>query len=214
LISPHLSDIPLHYVGGNFAGFCKSDESRKRSMTQNCGRLKFVSAFFFFPMRSLLGRIGLRWDISGISNAYYREDFNRIPVAEKAVILPHCLIDEKCQARFSKEEGALCVKCKCCPCGEISILCEEQGWQFYISPSTNFTKRLVQRKGIRAAVGAACDFEIEKGIRSTRITLQGVRLKRKKVIPQVLLTARYDCLQNDIDWDLLRKIILNGAGGV
>jgi hypothetical protein len=72
----------------------------------------------------------------------------------------------------------------------------------------------VQRKGIRAALGAACDFEIEKGIRSTRITLQGVRLKRKKVIPQVLLTARYDCLQNDIDWDLLRKIILNGAGGV
>jgi hypothetical protein len=180
-------------------------------MTQNCGRLKFVSSFFFFPMRSLLGRIGLRWDISRISNAYYREDFNRIPVTEKAVILPHCLIDEKCQARFSKVDGVLCVKCKRCPCGEIRILCEEQGWQFYISPSANFTKRLVQRKGIRAAVGAACDFEIEKGIRTTRITLQGVRLKKKKIIPQVLLTARYDCLQNDIDWDLLRKIILNGA---
>jgi len=183
-------------------------------MTEGCSRLKFVSAFFFFPVRSLLERIGLRWDISAIANAYYREEFNRIPAAEKAVVLPHCLIDEQCQARFSKEEGVLCVKCKRCGCGEIRDLCEEKGWQFYISPSTNFTKRLVQRKGIRAAVGAACDFEIEKGIRSTRITLRGVRLKRKKVIPQVLLTARYDCLRNDIDWELLRRIILNGAGGV
>jgi hypothetical protein len=183
-------------------------------MTQQCGRLKFVSAFFFFPMRSLLGRIGLRWDISRISNAYYRENFDRIPVTEKAVILPHCLIDGECQARFSKEEGVLCVKCKRCRCGEIRIMCEERGWQFYISPSSGFTRRLVQRKGIRAAIGAACDFEIEKGIRSTRITLQGVHLKRKRVIPQVLQTSRYDCLQNDIDWELLKRMILNGGGGV
>lgn len=183
-------------------------------MTQDCSRLKFVSAFFFFPMRSLLRRIGLRYDISQIANAYYRAKFDRIPAAEKAVILPHCLIGEKCKARFSKEDGVLCVNCKECRCGEIRLLCEEAGWRFYISPSTNFTKRLVQRKGIRAAVGAACDFEIEKGIRSTRITLRGVRLQQKKVIPQVIMTARYDCLNNDIDWELLRRMIRDGAGGV
>jgi hypothetical protein len=183
-------------------------------MTQDCSRLKFVSAFFFFPMRSLLGRIGLRYDISRIANAYYRAKFDRIPAAEKAVILPHCLIGEKCKARFSKEDGVLCVNCKDCRCGEIRLLCEEAGWRFYISPSTNFTKRLVQRKGIHAAVGAACDFEIEKGIRSTRITLRGVRLKQRKVIPQVIVTARYDCLNNDIDWELLRRMIRDGAGDV
>ena len=129
------------------------------------------------------------------------------------MILPHCLIGEKCKARFSKEEGVLCVDCKQCRCGEIRALCQEKGWQFYISPSTGFTKRLVQRKGIRAAVGAACAFEIEKGIRATPITLKGVRLKRRKVIPQIILTARYDCLKNDIDWELLTRIIVNGAGG-
>ena len=64
------------------------------------------------------------------------------------------------------------------------------------------------------AIGAACDFEIEKGIRSTPITLRGVRLKARKVIPQVILTARYDCLNNDIDWELLRRMILDGAGDV
>jgi hypothetical protein len=165
-------------------------------------------------MRSLLGRVGLHYDISAIANAYYRKAFERIPLADKAVILPHCLIGEKCQAHFSKEDGILCVKCKQCRCGEIHLLCEEKGWQFYVSPSTNFTKRLVQRKGIRAAIGAACDFEIEKGIRSTPITLRGVRLKERKVIPQVIRMARYDCLNNDIDWELLRRMIRDGTGGL
>jgi len=182
-------------------------------MTRDCSRLKFISAFFFFPWRSFLGRLGIRYDISHIANAYYREEFDRIPASEKAVVLPHCLIGEECKARFSKEEGVLCLKCKDCRCGEIRTLCEEQGWQFYISPSTNFTKRLIQRKKIRAAVGGACDFEIEKGIRSTPITLKGVRLKKRKVIPQVIVTSRYDCLHNDIDWELLRRIILKGACG-
>jgi hypothetical protein len=182
-------------------------------MTQDCSRLKFVSAFVFFPMRSLLGRIGLRYDISDIANAYYRRAFDRIPAADKAVILPHCLIGEKCKAHFSKEDGVLCVNCKQCRCGEIRILCREKGWQFYISPSTNFTKRLVQRKGIRAAIGAACDREIEKGIRSTPITLRGVRLKERKVIPQAILTDRCDCLNNDIDWERLRRMIRNETGG-
>mgnify|MGYP001212053294 CR=1 FL=1 len=182
-------------------------------MARDCSRLKFISAFFFFPIRSFLGRLGLSYDISGIANAFYREEFNRVPAESKAVILPHCLIGAECKARFSKVEGVRCVDCKQCRCGEIRSLCQERGWQFYISPSTGFTKRLVQRKGIRAALGAACEFEIAKGIRATPITLKGVSLKKKKVIPQLILTNRYNCLENDIDWELLKRIIVNGAGG-
>jgi hypothetical protein len=180
-------------------------------MSSDCSKLKFISAFLFFPMRNFLERLGICYNISLIANAYYRERFDQIPAKGKAVILPHCLIGEKCQARFSKDEGILCVKCKNCRCGEMRILCEERGWQFYISPSTGFTKRLVDRKAIQAAVGAACDYEIEKGIRSTPVTLRGVRLKKQKVIPQVLMTARYDCLRNDLDWDLLKRFIVDGA---
>lgn len=176
-------------------------------MTQGCSRLKFISAVFFFPLRSSLERLGIRYNLSAITNAYYRKEFDSIPAAQKAVILPHCLIGDKCPARFSKDEGILCSKCKKCGCGEIRGLAEEQGWQFYITPSSGFTKRLVQRKTIRAAVGAACNFEIEKGIRSTPINTKGVHLQRKKVIPQVVLTARYDCLNNDIDWEQLKRII-------
>lgn len=182
-------------------------------MIRNCGRVKFISAVFFFPLRALLGRLGLRYDLAGITNAYYRQAFQGIPAAERAVILPHCLIGEKCQARFSKQDGVLCMKCRNCRCGEIRALCEQQGWQFYISPSSGFTKRLVRRKGIRAAVGAACDFEIEKGIRSTPVTFQGVRLKQHRVIPQMLMTARYDCVRNDINWERLEGMIRDGEQG-
>jgi hypothetical protein len=185
---------------------------RKLPMAKDCGRFKFISAFFFFPMRALLGRIGLSYDISEIANAYYREAFDRLPAADKAVILPHCLIGEKCKARFSKEDGVLCVKCGQCRCGEIRGLCEEKGWRFFVSPSSNFSKRLVRRKGIRAAIGGVCDFEIERGIRSTPITLRGVLLNDKRVIPQVLRMARYNCIDNDIDWEKLRRIILDGTG--
>ncbi len=176
-------------------------------MTQGCSRLKFVSAVSFFPLRSSLARLGIRYDLSSIINTYYREKFDNVPAAQKAVILPHCLIHDKCPAHFSKEEGILCSKCKKCGCGEVRILTEEQGWQFYITPSVGFTKRLVSRKAIRAAVGAACNFEIEKGIRSTPVNTKGVHLQRQKVIPQVVMTARYDCLSNEIDWEQLKRII-------
>lgn len=182
-------------------------------MLRRLGKLRFLAALIFFPWRRWLERLGLGYDISRIANAYYEEAFDAVPAAQKAVILPHCLIDDECRARFSKEEGIVCVRCGRCGCGEINALCREQGWQFYISPSTGFTKRLVQRKGLRAAVGAACAFEIERGIRTTPVTLRGVRVKKRRVIPQVVLTKRYDCLKNEIDWETIKRIVLKGAEG-
>lgn len=176
-------------------------------MVQGCSKFKFIAYLLLYPLRLSLKRLGISYDFSSMANIYYSEKFARIPAAEKAVILPHCLIGDKCPARFSKDEGILCIKCKKCRCGEIRSLAEEQGWQFFITPSTGFTKRLVQRKKINAALGAACEFEIEKGVRSTPINAQGVHLKKNKVIPQIILTARYDCLQNDVDWEHLKRII-------
>lgn len=176
-------------------------------MVQIFSRLKLLLAIFFFPLRSCLARVGISYDLPSITNAYYNEKFKSIPTVQKAVILPHCLISSKCPARFSKEDGILCIKCKKCGCGEINALAGELGWQFYITPSIGFTKRLVQRKTIRAAIGAACNLEIEKGIRSTPINSKGVCLQKNKVLPHIILTARQDCLNNDIDWEHLKKII-------
>jgi len=38
-------------------------------------------------------------------------------------------------------------------------------------------------------------------------------VKKKKVIPQVIRMGRNDCMDNEIDWELLRGMIRNGTGG-
>lgn len=140
-------------------------------------------------------------------NEIYREDFKKVPVAERAVFLPHCLIHQKCPAKFSKEDGILCIKCHRCRCGEIRDLAEAYGYQFYITPSVGFTKRLAQRKHVRAAIGTTCLFEIERGLRTEKIASHGVVLKSEAVIPQITLTRDYNCIDNDTDWERIMRLI-------
>jgi hypothetical protein len=172
-------------------------------------KLKFTLALSLFPIKPLLEKIGIHYDLVKMGNDFYREDFYRAETRDCAVILPHCLIHEDCPATFSKVEGIICIECGLCRCGEIKALCEERGLRFFITPSVGFTKRLAERKRIKAALGATCDFEIERGLRTTRITLRGVHLNKNRVIPQAIMTSKYDCLDNDVDWDLLKEFILS-----
>jgi hypothetical protein len=97
-----------------------------------------------------------------------------------------------------------------CNCGEVYSLCQERGWQFYITPSTGFTKRLVQRKGNPGCCRGGLRFRDRQGCPVDADHIPGVRVKQSRVIPQVVLTDRYDCLKNDLDWGALKGIILDG----
>ncbi len=169
-------------------------------------KLKFALKLSFFP---ILQKLGFNYNIAKIINNYYAEDFRKVPIKDRAVLLPHCLIHKKCPARFSKEDGIMCKECGLCKCCEISKLCRKKGYQFYISPSVGFTKRLTSRKKLKAAIGAACLYEINKGLKNERISSKGVQLKSTKVIPYVIYMPKYDCINNDIDWELLKNVILN-----
>lgn len=183
----------------------------ERLMSDGRARFDFLRTVFLYPLYSFIARREAQAHLVQAANAYYRDAFNSTPSGDKAVVMPHCLIGAKCPGKFSKEDGIICVKCALCRCGEIKALCEEQGIQFYITPSIGFTKRLTNRKKLQAALGITCGFEIERGFKSARLTLKGIDLKERRVIPQVVMTSGYDCLKNDTDWDLLRQIILNGA---
>jgi hypothetical protein len=176
-------------------------------MRKSLKKAAFAFAMMLYPLQPLMKRAGLDYDVVELINDYYREDVERASRSEIAVFLPHCLVDEKCPAKFSKEDGVICSGCKRCNCGEIKSLCEEKGIQFYISPSSGFSQRLAQRKNLQAAIGAICFYEVEKSLRSIRLTGRGVRLKSRKVIPQIVLADRYDCLNNNIDWKLLKELI-------
>lgn len=171
-------------------------------------KLHFLLNIYSYKIR---GALGLKqFDIMPVINKYYRDSFGKLEARDIAVILPHCLIHDKCSAKFSKSTGILCTKCGLCNCGEMFEKAEGRGYQFYISPSVGFTKRLVGRKNIKGVIGACCDYEIERGIHTERITNRGVRVDGTGVKTQGVRLAVYDCIKNDADWKKIESLILNG----
>lgn len=168
-------------------------------------KLKFIGHLYIYRLQGLLGLE--RSDIMTVINDYYRNEFRTLEGRDVAVILPHCLISEKCPAKFSKSEGILCKKCDLCKCGEIRNLSEQKGYQFYISPSVGFTKRLSKRKRLKGVIGVACDYEIERGIASENISDNGVKIDRARVMTQGVRLDLYDCVHNSVDWGKIKELI-------
>lgn len=168
-------------------------------------KLKFLWNLYLYKLQAFLGLE--KCDIMSVINDYYRDDFRKVDKKDVAVILPHCLIHDRCPARFSKFDGVLCTKCKLCGCGEICEIAGQKGYQFYISPSVGFTKRLARRKNLRGVIGVACDYEIEKGIHSEKISGNGVVIETRKIKTQGLRLQDYNCVHNSVDWEEIKKLL-------
>ncbi len=167
-----------------------------------------ISLIWHVNIYRIQGLLGLqRIDIMSVINDYYRADFYSLKKGDIAVMLPHCLIADKCPAKFSKSDGVLCNECDLCGCGEIKKIAEERGYQFYISPSVGFTKRLARRKRLKGVIGVACDYEIERGIRSEKITDNGVKIENARIITQGVYLDEYDCIRNNVEWEKIRELI-------
>ncbi len=168
-------------------------------------KIKFLMSLYIYKLQGFFGL--KRSDIISVINDYYRVDFQKLKKKDVAVILPHCLISEKCPARFSKSDGIICNKCNLCECGDIYAFAEQKGYQFYITPSVGFTKRLIQRKNLEGIIGVACDYEIERGIASENITDNGVKLDRARIITQGVRLQVYDCIHNNVDWETIKELM-------
>lgn len=171
-------------------------------------KLIFFLNLYNYKLRLSLGLKG--FDIMPAINNYYRGDFAKLAAEDIAVILPHCLIGDKCPAKFSKTDGILCTKCSLCNCKQIYETAQSAGYQFYISPSVGFTKRLARRKGIKGVIGVCCDYEIERGLHTERLTAKGVKLDGNSVKTQGIRLEKFDCVDNDVNWKKVEDLILNG----
>ena len=80
-----------------------------------------------------------------------------------------------------------------------------------LGTSSDYGTIKTELEKLKAAIGVVCMYDIEKGLQSHRLTGKGVPLENVKVIPHVLLVAKYDCIENDVDWERLKKIIYEGA---
>ena len=168
-------------------------------------KLKLLANLCIYRLQGFLGLE--RSDIMKAINEYYLPSFRKLAKKDVGVILPHCLIGDKCPAKFSKTDGIICRKCDLCGCAGIQESALSKGYQFYITPSVGFTKRLAQRKGLKGIIGVACDYEIEKGIHSEKIRGNGVRMNGMSIKTQGIRLHMYDCLHNDVDWDKIEELM-------
>jgi hypothetical protein len=70
-----------------------------------------------------------------------------------------------------------------------------------------FTKRLIQRKQLKGVIGVACDYEIERGLSSEKVTGNGVRVNGTSVKTQGLRLSVYDCIENTVDWEKIDELM-------
>ncbi len=168
-------------------------------------KIKFLANLYIYKLQSLFGL--KRSDVMSAINDYYRADFKNLSKEDIAVILPHCLIDDKCPARFSKSDGVLCNKCSLCGCGKIFELAEQKGYQFYITTSVGFTKRLILRKKLKGILGIACDYEIERGISSEKIRGNGMNIEGATIKTQGIRLHLYDCIHNNVEWEKIEEMM-------
>jgi uncharacterized protein len=169
-------------------------------------KLKFIVKLSFFPLRNGLKKVGINYNIEKIINNYYKEKFKKI-TNNRAIFLPHCLIHNNCPAKFSKTDGIMCIKCGLCKCGDIKVTAEEKGFQFFIVPSVEFIKRIIKRKNIQAVLGVTCIHDIIEGLKQEKLNPKGLFLNGKKIVPIVIQLPKYDCVNNDVDWELVKKQI-------
>ena len=96
-------------------------------------------------------------------NSMNTADFERIPVAERAIFMPQCLRSSKCPAHLTPE-GLKCRNCGQCNVGEARIMLEKLGYKVFIVPGSSFIKRMVKKYRPKAIIGVGCLSEVKEGI--------------------------------------------------
>ena len=115
-----------------------------------------------------------------IRNRLYTSAFSQIPYEERALFMPQCLRNPKCQG-ITNEEGIQCTNCGKCGLGMLKTESEKLGYKFFIAPGGTLIKRMVKKYRPKAVLGVACTSEAIEGsekLAAYGIPVQGVILSR------------------------------------
>ncbi|NPE31256.1 DUF116 domain-containing protein [Methanococcoides sp. SA1] len=126
-----------------------------------------VLDFFYLPLKYLFckfsdPRILDKWMVS-LKNAANLSDF--AGTEKRLLFVPHCMRSLDCPA-YATKYGIQCRSCGKCVFDQLKGDAEKYGYEFYIVTGSSFVKNIL--KDIRAdgVLVIACDYEINKGMRS------------------------------------------------
>jgi uncharacterized protein len=136
-----------------------------------------------------------------LMNSMNTAEFEKIPVAERAIFMPQCLRSSKCPAHLTPE-GLKCRNCGQCDVGPARVLLERMGYKVFIVPGSSFIKRMVKKYRPKAIVGVGCLSEVKEGIDMA---------DKMGLIVMGVVTLREGCVETINNWPELYEIAVLGV---
>lgn len=143
----------------------------------------------FFRLLGLEDREMLSFFIK-LHNSLNTSEFERIPVAERAIFLPQCLRSSKCPAHLTPE-GLKCQACGQCTLGEARLLLEKMGYKIFIVPGSSFIKRMTKKYHPTAIIGVGCLTEVKEGIDMA---------DKMGLVVMGVVTLKEGCVETLVNW--------------
>lgn len=136
-----------------------------------------------------------------LQNTLSRKAFTDVPVADRAVFVPHCLRSNACPAHLH-DEGLKCRECGLCKVGEGKRLLELLGYRVFIIPGSSFIKRMIKRYHPKAIIGIGCLLEVKEGIEMS---------SQVDIIAMGVVNLSDGCVETSADWEQVFRVALLGV---
>lgn len=128
-------------------------------------------------------------------NIILKNSFSQVPFQDRVIILPQCLRDLECPAKFSSVEGAKCIGCGRCKIKEIDDKAKELGYKgTYIAPGGGFVKRILKKVMPKAVIGVGCPYEVNWGL---------LEVSNKGIPCQGVILLKSGCVTTDVDLNMV-----------
>ncbi|MEL4305137.1 DUF116 domain-containing protein [Methanococcoides sp. LMO-2] len=126
-----------------------------------------VLDFFFLPLKYFFCKFSDprkldRWMVS-LKNSAHRSDFKK--TTKRHMFVPHCMRALDCPA-YATKYGIQCKSCGKCVMDKLKKDAKEYGYEFYIVTGSSFVKNILNDRYADGVLVIACDYEINKGMRS------------------------------------------------
>ncbi|MFQ6135956.1 MAG: DUF116 domain-containing protein [Candidatus Hydrothermarchaeales archaeon] len=157
--------------------------------------LLFTIDTFYLQVKRLAKMFGVGGKIVDqigieVRNNIYEDDFSKIEVKDRILVVPQCLRHIKCPARLDSNVGVTCKECGMCVLKEVKHESERLGYRFFIVPGGTFVERIVRAVKPRAALGIACHRDLNMAMHA---------LSNEKCVVQGLPLTKDGCVQTEVD---------------
>ncbi|WP_135613104.1 DUF116 domain-containing protein [Methanococcoides sp. AM1] len=154
-----------------------------------------VLDFFFLPLKYFFCKFSDprkldRWMVS-LKNSAHKSDFAK--TKKRLMFVPHCMRSLDCPA-YATKYGIQCKSCGKCVMGELKEDAKEYGYDLYIVTGSSFVKNILKDHYADGVLVIACDYEINKGMRS---------LAGTSVVTYGVPMLNDGCYNTKVDYDLV-----------